>query len=422
MDVMDKELKVPKLRFKDDGGREFPSWEERRLGEYLQEKNIKEVESSLAPLMAFVANRGIVYKGERYDRSALIKEADKQYKRTDYGDFIYSSNNLDVGSIGLNLYGSAVISPVYEIFSAKVDVNLLCISTLIQRPKNLYQILRYRQGVMYGQLKIHSKDFLNVKLFLPTLPEQRKIADFLTAYDELIDTQSKRVEALKLRKKGLLQKIFSQEIRFKDDEGREFPKWKEKTIREISMLVTKQTGFDYTNVIKSSLVTSPNDDTLPYLQTKNFSGLHFNYKTDYYISRKYGQIYPKLFLNEPCLLMSIVGASVGNIGLFSGETHCFLSGAICVIRLSPGENINYVYQYMIASRFQQEVKLNTKTGAQATITIEDIRSLSIKYPTLPEQRKIADFLSVADYQIALEGKRLDTMCLIKKALLQQLFV
>ena len=421
MDVMDKELKVPKLRFKDDGGREFPQWKERSFRDITYVPNSKSVDGKVYPVYSISNVDGFVSREVQFSEGVLEYADKSKCKVVLPGTFAYNPARINVGSIGYqNLAFPVMVSPLYVVFNVIHEVNDKFMWYLLHSDLLLKQICKFAEGSV--RVCFSYDKLCKVALSLPMLPEQRKIADFLSAYDELIDNQKKRVEALKLRKKGLLQKIFSQEIRFKDDEGREFPKWKEKTIREISMLVTKQTGFDYTNVIKSSLVTSPNDDTLPYLQTKNFSGLHFNYKTDYYISRKYGQIYPKLFLNEPCLLMSIVGASVGNIGLFSGETHCFLSGAICVIRLSPGENINYVYQYMIASRFQQKVKLNTKTGAQATITIEDIRSLSIKYPTLPEQRKIADFLSVADHQIALEEKRLDTMRLIKKALLQQLFV
>ena len=66
--------------------------------------------------MAFTAENGVTDKGERYDRSFLVKSDDKLYKRTEFNDFIYSSNNLDVGSIGLNKFGTAVISDVYEIF------------------------------------------------------------------------------------------------------------------------------------------------------------------------------------------------------------------------------------------------------------------------------------------------------------------
>ena len=67
--------------------------------------------------MAFIANQGVAPKGERYDRSALVHdETGKKYKKTEFGDFIYSSNNLETGSIGLNKYGNACISPVYSIF------------------------------------------------------------------------------------------------------------------------------------------------------------------------------------------------------------------------------------------------------------------------------------------------------------------
>ena len=69
------------------------------------------------PLMAFIANEGVAPKGDRYDRSALVSDTgNKKYKRTEKNDFIYSSNNLETGSIGLNKYGNATISPVYSIF------------------------------------------------------------------------------------------------------------------------------------------------------------------------------------------------------------------------------------------------------------------------------------------------------------------
>ena len=88
-------------------------WTRHRIGEFLSSKSIKQLPTESAPLMAFTATGGVCDKGERYDRGFLVKDAStKLYKRTDYNDFIYSSNNLDVGSIGLNLYGSAVISDV----------------------------------------------------------------------------------------------------------------------------------------------------------------------------------------------------------------------------------------------------------------------------------------------------------------------
>ncbi len=93
------------------------AWEQRKVGELLEERDERAPKSDEYPLMAFIANEGVAPKGERYDRSALVNDTEnKPYKKTEYGDFIYSSNNLETGSIGLNKYGKASISPVYSIF------------------------------------------------------------------------------------------------------------------------------------------------------------------------------------------------------------------------------------------------------------------------------------------------------------------
>ena len=101
-------------------------WITCRIGDFLCPKSVKQLPSEDAPLMAFTSTSGVCEKGERYDRGFLVKDVTtKMYKRTDYGDFIYSSNNIYVGSIGLNLYGAAVISDVYEIFSIEICRSLV---------------------------------------------------------------------------------------------------------------------------------------------------------------------------------------------------------------------------------------------------------------------------------------------------------
>ena len=135
------------VRFKADDGSNFPEWEEKKLGEVMSVKDVKQIPTEEAPLMAFIAYQGVAEKGDRYDRSFLVKSDNKKYKRTDFNDFIYSSNNLDVGSIGLNKYGSAVISVVYEIFTFKDGFNPDCMNLLIQQPRIMSSIIRYRSGL-----------------------------------------------------------------------------------------------------------------------------------------------------------------------------------------------------------------------------------------------------------------------------------
>ena len=204
----------PKVRFKQNDGTSFPAWENNTIGHYLQIRDEKQTPSELAPLMAFIAYQGVADKGDRYDRSFLVKSDDKKYKRTEFNDFIYSSNNLDVGSIGLNKYGSAVISVVYEIFKCKENCIPDCINALLQMPQSIAKMLKYRQGALYGQYKIPAEDFLSIRIDMPCLEEQQKIADFLSSVDEVITASEEEVVNLETQKKAVMKKIFSQEVRF----------------------------------------------------------------------------------------------------------------------------------------------------------------------------------------------------------------
>ena len=196
------------VRFKREDGSEYPEWEEKKLSYCFESRDTKQVPTDEAPLMAFIAYQGVADKGERYDRSYLVKTENKKYKRTEYNDFIYSSNNLDVGSIGLNKYGTAVISVVYEVFRVKETAIPDFINALVQTPDNMYKIIQFRQGCLYGQYKIFSDDFLSVKTAIPCLEEQQKIADFLSDVDEAIRYAKQELDKWKELKKGLLQQMF----------------------------------------------------------------------------------------------------------------------------------------------------------------------------------------------------------------------
>jgi type I restriction enzyme S subunit len=188
-------------------------WEYSALSNYLTIKDVRQIPNDEAPLMAFIAGMGVSPKGERYDRSFLVKNDKKEYKRTDLNDFIYSSNNLDVGSIGLNSYGSASISVVYEIFAVNSNAVPVVLSSIIQLPENLNYALRFRQGAIYGQYRIYAEDFLSMKIKIPTLPEQKAIADVLSAADEEISLLQKDLEQEKLKKKSLMQLLLTGLVR-----------------------------------------------------------------------------------------------------------------------------------------------------------------------------------------------------------------
>ena len=160
---MEEKSKKPKIRFK--GFTE--AWEQRKLGEILLERNDKVPQSDEYPLMAFIQNKGVAPKGERYDRSSLVNDVEnKLYKKTEYGDFIYSSNNLETGSIGLNKYGNATISPVYSIFKMAEKIDSDFIGRCLVRKDFINEMIKWRQGVVYGQWRIHEADFEKIDILI----------------------------------------------------------------------------------------------------------------------------------------------------------------------------------------------------------------------------------------------------------------
>lgn len=181
--------KVPQIRF--EGFTE--DWEQRKVGELLEERNEQAPMSEDYPLMAFIANQGVAPKGERYDRSALVNdETGKKYKRTEFGDFIYSSNNLETGSIGLNKYGNACISPVYSIFKPTGKAELDFLGRRFLRKDFINEMVRWRQGVVYGQWKIHETDFMKIEVRIPSVDEQKKIGQYFDSLDNLITLHQRK--------------------------------------------------------------------------------------------------------------------------------------------------------------------------------------------------------------------------------------
>ena len=184
-------------------------WEQREVGDLLIERSQQAPMSDEYPLMAFIANEGVAPKGERYDRSALVTDTvNKLYKKTEKGDFIYSSNNLETGSIGLNKYGKACISPVYSIFEPTGIADSDFLGRRLVRKDFINAMVKWRQGVIYGQWRIHESDFLKIEISVPSVEEQRKIGAYLDQLDNLITLHQRELEKLQNVKKSMLEKMF----------------------------------------------------------------------------------------------------------------------------------------------------------------------------------------------------------------------
>ena len=248
---------------------------------------------------------------------------------------------------------------------------------------------------------------------------------------EQLESDSNIFELLKSveqTKKQLLERKEIKLEKFDDQVGDyDIPKnWAVVKLGTISGIITKQTGFDYTSHIKPFLVEEHKEDTIPMVQTKNFKGKKFDLETDYYIPLSIAENFPKIVLRGKCLLFSIVGASIGNVGLYDSDVLAMIGGAICKVSLIDPCFYDYLFYYLQSNEGYKQIMKNYKSTAQGTITVQDVREIDVLLPPIEEQQRIVDKLNQILPLIDEYGKEEDeliTLCQkfpeeMKKSVLQ----
>lgn len=221
------------LRFKNDDGIDFPDWEEKSFGDFLITHSEKTSDKDSYPLYSLTIESGVQPKTERYEREFLVKKEGDNYKIVPPNAFVYNPMNLRFGALKVNHEKFSVsVSGYYDVFSLKDDSTLAFWENYLVTPRMLNYYFSIATGSLIEKLRVHYSQFVKIKKAVPSFPEQQKIADFLSTIDTVIEKQKATVEAWEERKKGVMQKLFSQEVRFKADDGSEFPDWEEKKLGE----------------------------------------------------------------------------------------------------------------------------------------------------------------------------------------------
>ena len=213
-----------------------------------------------------------------------------------------------------------------------------------------------------------------------------------------LESDSNIFELLKTVEQTKRQLLERKEIKlekFGDQVGNyDIPKnWAVVKLGTISGVITKQTGFDYTSHIKPFLLEEHKEDTIPMVQTKNFKGKKFDLETDYYIPLSIAENFPKILLRGKCLLFSIVGASIGNVGLYDSDVLAMIGGAICKVSLIDPCFYDYLFYYLQSNEGYKQIMKNYKSTAQGTITVQDVREIDVLRPPIEEQQRIVEKLN-----------------------------
>jgi type I restriction enzyme S subunit len=266
-------------------------------------------------------------------------------------------------------------------------------------------------GLASAQVVINQQTIFSTLIRLPSLPEQTKIATFLSAVDEKLNLLKEKKQALEDYKKGMMQKIFSQEIRFKDDNGKDFPDWEEKTLGEISQVITK--GTTPKKFVESGI---------KFIKTECFEGSNINISKCLFIDNIiHENELKRSILKENDILFAIAG-SIGKVNIITKEIlPANTNQALAIIRLKKNENHFYIFQILKSDVMLKFITESVSTGAQPNLNLEQMNSFSFLYPSLTEQTKIANFLSAIDEKIALVSEQIEASTEYKKGLLQQLF-
>ena len=316
------------------------------------------------------------------------------------GDIIIADASEGYEDIGksieiISLDNQKVVSGLHTLHAkSKNKIYLGFGSFLMKCPSTKKSLMMIAQGSKV--LGISYKRVSQISLYLPCLQEQQKITNFLTAVDKRIYLLEKKKNLLETYKKGVMKKIFKQEIRFKDENGKDFPDWEKKKVKEI---------FNITrgNVLSVKNMSDIKTDDFCYpvysSQTKNNGIVGFFNE----------------YLFHDSLTWTTDGANAGDVNYRKGKFYCT---NVCGVLISKDGFANPCIANLINSVSRKYVSYvgNPKlmNGVMADI--------KVNFPSIDEQQKISSFIITIDNQIELLVTQIDKSKTWKKGLLQKMFV
>lgn len=377
---------TPKLRFPQFSG----EWEEKKLGEcltLLYGKDWKD-KSSTKKLYPVLGTGGVI---------SYIDE------------FIYDKPCVLIGRKG------SINNPVF------IDKPFWTVDTQFYSeihegysPKFLYYIFCTENWSKHdestGVPSLSAKNVENTHKHIPSLPEQQKIADFLSNVDSIITAETKILNTLQKKKKALMQKLFTQQLRFKSEDGTNFPAWEEKKLREISSSPKyglNASGIDYDGEHKYLRITDIDEVTHTFSPEEITTPSEFS---DEYL------------LEENDIVFARTGASTGKTYLYNpNDGDLYFAGFLIKFHIKDA-NARFVFYQTCTHEYEKWVHVMSTRSGQPGINSEEYSTLKIKLPCIEEQQKIADCLSSLDSLIQTQQKVVTTWQQRKKALLQQMFI
>ncbi|MFI3211323.1 MAG: restriction endonuclease subunit S [Peptostreptococcaceae bacterium] len=390
-------MNAPKLRFK-----EFTdNWENKKLDNFLTESKIKGNTGEKAKkLTVKLWGKGVVPKQEIYNGSNNTQYYIRKSGQLIYGKLDFLNCAFGIIPSHLDKYESTIDAPAFDIN----DMNTSFLINKITQKKFYKKNGDIADGSRRAK-RINSNIFLDMSIFVPSLEEQKKIGDFFTLIDEKIDLQTKKIESLEKYKKGLMQKIFKRELRFKDELGNDYPEWETKKLGDICTFFSGGTP--------STKNSSYYNGSIPFIRSGEIS----SYTTELLLTEEGLNNSSAKLVEKGDLLYALYGATSGEVSI--SKINGAINQAILCIK---SNKINIYFLENILSYNKDNIITKLIQGGQGNLSANLIKSLSYEIPSLEEQQKISNFLTSIDKKIELEKEKLNNLKLQKSGFLQKMFI
>lgn len=403
---------IPKLRFPEFSG----EWEAKKLNSIFTKITQRNSDNQNSNVITNSATEGLVSQRDYFDKDIANKDKTDNYFIIKNGDFVYNPRKSSAAPYGpftqYKLLNDGIVSPLYLCLrknNSEVESKYL---------ENYFKTTCWHQyiyengssGARHDRVSIHDDVLLAMPIKVPSIPEQQKIADFLSNVDSIITAETKILNTLQKKKKALMQKLFTQQLRFKSDDGTDFPAWEEKKLGEISSSPKyglNASGIDYDGEHKYLRITDIDEVTHTFSPEEITTPSEFS--DDY-------------LLEENDIVFARTGASTGKTYLYNpNDGDLYFAGFLIKFHIKDA-NARFVFYQTCTHEYEKWVHVMSTRSGQPGINSEEYSTLKIKLPCIEEQQKIADCLSSMDSLIQTQQNVVTTWQQRKKALLQQMFI
>ena len=382
---------VPRLRFK-----EFKEeWKKEKIGNNIYEIIEKTNDTIKYPLWSLTLEDGVTPKTERYERGFLVKKEDN-FKIVHFNNFVYNPMNLRFGAIAYHKNNTDIsVSGYYNIFSLNNSNTIGFWDNYFKSPIMIKRYNNIATGSLVEKKRVHYSQFTELIVPIPDIEEQIKISTLFVQLDKKIELQQRKIEALKIYKKGLIYKLLN---------SIESNSWKNVRLKYILAEGSKVRVDDTSAYQKINIKLNLNG------LSKNTSTREMSDTRPFYIRQ----------LNE--IIIGKQNYFNGSIAIVTQEfAGCICSNAIMSFSVIK-DNPKYIYYYISQSDYIKKREFLANGTGQKELSEQEFLNFEIKLPNIERQNEIVNIIDSIDSKTNIELLKYKNLQQQKNGLLQQMFI